>query len=465
MKQTNILLFLLLLSVLSWNAHAKRLAFVVGIAQYENLHQTYQLKNPTNDSAAIFHTLKNLNYASDHHINLTRSEFYTAYTKFLDKVNKGDSVVIFLSGHGMEIDGQNYLLPKDSPQAKYGRENALKRHSLSIPEILQDVRERSPANVIFILDACRTHPLIPPEYQGNLKAFPGVKSSGLAQQESAIGEYLMFSAGAGEAALDALGISDKNNNSLYVRHLIPLMQKPGLEIGRLNTILRTKVYKDANAIGHKQIPMTSNQLIGADFCFAGCDSADEIADDTCNDLSTTGCVNKLSIMINEGDKKGTKLLRAMCIDGIAYACSSMSNKHADRNSALGEDEAKSKAYLLAACDFGGANGCTNYGLSFGDNDLNLFEKYLLKACKLNSTEGCMWLAEFYMENDKIEEAIGVLKMGCEGDAKTPCFSLSMYFHQLGEQQKANYYYQYGCVAEKRWRDIDLDSANLPYECT
>jgi Caspase domain len=97
----------------------------------------------------------------------------------------------------------------------YGRQEQLKRESLSASELLLDLRKRKPQVTLLILDACRDHPFIPPE-QKSLSW-----GSGLVRMDAPAGTFIMYSAGAGETALDRLPGNDPDKeHSIYTRKLL-----------------------------------------------------------------------------------------------------------------------------------------------------------------------------------------------------------------------------------------------------
>jgi uncharacterized caspase-like protein len=94
--------------------------------------------------------------------NVGRSAFNAKWQQFLDRRQPDDTVAIYFSGHGVEIEGSNFLLPRDIPNISFGQQDQLKRESLSVPELLLDLRQRKPKVTLVILDACRDNPLFSP---------------------------------------------------------------------------------------------------------------------------------------------------------------------------------------------------------------------------------------------------------------------------------------------------------------
>ena len=248
-------------------AHAdRRLAFVVGIDRYNNLGPEQQLQRAVNDAKAVSAALALMRFEVTTSTNVNRAGFNGNWQKFLNKISPGDTAAIYFAGHGVEIEGNNFLLPRDVPNIMYGRQEQLKRESLSVSELLLDLRKRTPQVIVLILDACRNHPLIPPEQRSS------GREGGLARMDAPAGTFIMYSAGAGETALDRLPGNDPDkSNSIYTRKLLPLMRTPGLPLHELARELRREVHNLAATVPHVQQPAYYDGLIGK-FCLAGCES-------------------------------------------------------------------------------------------------------------------------------------------------------------------------------------------------
>ena len=262
-----LLVFLAALQILAPVAEAagKRLAFVVGIDAYDNLGPLRQLTRSVNDARAISDALGKFGYQGTPKFNLKRSEFNDAWQTFLDSIVQGDTVAVFFSGHGVEVEGQNYILPRDVPFVKFGRQEQLKSESISISGLLLDLRGRDPQVILMILDACRDNPFIPAEFRKNL---PG-GSGGLAGMEAAMGEFIMYSAAAGQTANEQLYADDPVQNSVYVRNLLPLMRQANLPIHVLARRLRDQVYDLSSKFSRYQFPTYYDGIRG-EFCLDGC---------------------------------------------------------------------------------------------------------------------------------------------------------------------------------------------------
>src|ERR1700682_2457762 len=135
---------LLMLMLVASAAHAKRVAFVVGIDKYDKLGPQQQLQRAVNDARSVGAAFASLGFEVVRAENVGRGAFNAEWQQFLDKLQPDDTAAIYFSGHGVEIEGLNFLLPRDVPNISYGRQEQLKRESLSVSELLLDLRKRKP---------------------------------------------------------------------------------------------------------------------------------------------------------------------------------------------------------------------------------------------------------------------------------------------------------------------------------
>lgn len=267
-----LLIVLLALLTLVYGAppsFAARKAMAVGIDRYDNLGAQQQLDRAINDANAVAAALTDLKFAVTPGKNQSRAEFNALWQAFLETIKPGDDIVVYFAGHGVEIEGLNFLLPRDIPAIRFGRQEQLKRESISVAELLLDLRRRSPQASILILDACRDHPLVPDELRGT-----AMGRGGLAKMDAPGGTFIMYSANAGETALDRLPDNDPDRiNSVYTRKLLPLIRQPGLTLTDLAQRVRREVHDLAATVPHPQTPAYyDGLLLKQPFCFAGCGS-------------------------------------------------------------------------------------------------------------------------------------------------------------------------------------------------
>src|ERR1700732_3393647 len=134
-------------------AHAeKRVALVLGNSAYKNAPP---LPNPVNDGAMIAATLKNAGFdVVDSRSDLPALEMRRALRDFADRARDADIAVIYYAGHGMEVDGTNYLIPVD---AKLERDTDVYDEALSLDRVLVSIEPAKRLRLV-ILDACRDNP-------------------------------------------------------------------------------------------------------------------------------------------------------------------------------------------------------------------------------------------------------------------------------------------------------------------
>lgn len=263
----SLLAFLVMSAPLLGAAEGKRVAFVVGISKYDNLAADKQLKNAVNDAEGVSAKLTEIGFQVTKVPNLTRPAFNEKWQNILDALTRDDTFVLFFSGHGVQIDGQNYLLPRDIPYIEYGRQEQLKREAISLNELLADLSTGDrphPKSSVVILDACRDNPLIPPGYTKSAST-----PKGLANVPESDGIFVMYAAANNQTALDRLSSVDKAQYSVFTRTLLPLMGRTDLSIQELGTQLKDQVWELAQSVGRKQRPTLYDGIIGR-FCLPGC---------------------------------------------------------------------------------------------------------------------------------------------------------------------------------------------------
>lgn len=199
-------------------AEGKRIAFVVGVGTYDNLAADKQLRNAVNDADGVSVKLTEIGFQVTKASNLTRPALNAKWQHVLDRLTTEDTFVLFFSGHGLQIEGENHLLPRDIPSMEYGKQERLKRESISVSELLGDQTTGSrahPKRAVVILDARRDNPLIPPGYKS-------IKTpSGLAKPSSTEGLFVIYAAVENSVSLDRLPSDEKSvKYSVFTRALL-----------------------------------------------------------------------------------------------------------------------------------------------------------------------------------------------------------------------------------------------------
>jgi uncharacterized caspase-like protein len=170
----------------------KRVALVVGNSAYQHAGR---LANPANDAADVAAALKKLGFQVIEGFDLDKAAFDRKVRDFAGALKGADAGVLFYAGHGMQVAGENYLVPID---AKAEDATALEFEMLRVAMIHRIMEQQTNTNILF-LDACRDNPLA-----RNLARGMGTRStdvgSGLARIESGVGTLISFSTQPGNVA-------------------------------------------------------------------------------------------------------------------------------------------------------------------------------------------------------------------------------------------------------------------------
>lgn len=260
------IVIMMILALTPANAQ-KRLALVVGNDDYENV---VKLRKAVNDANGIGETLLELGFEVTTVTDVSRRNMNKALQTFTNSIEEGDIALFFYAGHGVEIDGENYLLPVDVPDARSDQLEFIKSETIRLNTLLFDLRAKKARLNLVILDACRNNPFS----KSAGRSLGGAQ--GLARISAPQGTFVMYSADVGETALDRLSDSDENPNSIFTRTLIPLMKTPGIDLVDTAREARRQVRKLALSVSHEQTPAYYDAVLG-DFYFTA--ATDETAPD------------------------------------------------------------------------------------------------------------------------------------------------------------------------------------------
>jgi hypothetical protein len=165
-------------------------------------------------------------------------------------------VFLFYSGHGVELDGANYLIPTDAPKVAPHQQSLLKDESISTDNIIQRLKARGTKSQIIVLDACRENPF----RQAGGRSVGGAR--GLAPTQTPGGVFVIYSAGVGEVALDRLSDNDADPNSVFTRSFLPLLSDPSQSLVSAAKETRLRVKSLASTIGATQSPAYYDEIDG-----------------------------------------------------------------------------------------------------------------------------------------------------------------------------------------------------------
>lgn len=239
-------------------AAANKVAMVVGNNTYPQLGQAQQLHAAHNDAQAVAEILERNGFRVFLGTDLSRADFIQMLFDFTGSLHEGDIALFFYAGHGVAINGANYLLPSDIRSSSASRRlEAQRLASLSIDEqsVLTAMKQSGAAVSLAILDACRDNPLKGAGGR-SIGAGRGLQRMELMPQ----GTFSIYSAGYGQVALDRLPGEDGTGNSVFTRVLLDRLQRPGMTVRQLALSTREEVRQLAAGAGHIQSPAYYDEL-------------------------------------------------------------------------------------------------------------------------------------------------------------------------------------------------------------
>ena len=226
----------------------KRVAFVVGNGAYKNVPA---LPNPVIDAKSMAKTLRSVGFDVVEGTNLTRDKMTEKLLDFGKKAEGADVAVFFYAGHGIAVNGTNFLLPIDADlksemDVKLGA-------AINVDVTLEQTMADAKVKLVF-LDACRDNP-----FAARIRSARATRSvsvdSGLAEMKSGEGTLIAFATGPGQTALDG----ENGTNSPFTRALVANITQPGVEIQQAMTKVRAQVNEETNK---NQLPWGHTNLIG-----------------------------------------------------------------------------------------------------------------------------------------------------------------------------------------------------------
>ncbi|MDM0045904.1 caspase family protein [Variovorax dokdonensis] len=218
----------------------QRIALVIGNARYPK----FPLANPENDGRLIATRLRGLGFQVTEQYNLGVVQFRRTLREFARRVQQDDAIaVLYYAGHGVQIDGRNFLLPVD---VDLRDQEEVKDESVDIDELfIGRIDKVGSYPRIVILDACRNNPFA--KKTRNINAAGGLAEMG------ARGTLIAFASSPGAAAEDG----PDGGNSVYSKSLAEEMVVPGIEVEQMFKNVRVRVLRDTQG---RQLPWVNTSL-------------------------------------------------------------------------------------------------------------------------------------------------------------------------------------------------------------
>ncbi|MGL1885375.1 MAG: caspase family protein [Reichenbachiella sp.] len=202
MKFIHILLIFLFLTT-SLFSQEKRVALIIGNAAYEH---SGRLKNPVNDANLMAETLETLGFTVIKYTDATKSKMERSIYEFSSSLDEHDVALFYYAGHGVQVDGANYLIPVD---AQIDDPLATQFEAIDLSRVVSQFEQYQNNTNIVILDACRNDPF---------KTWSRGGSRGFKAVTAPSGTIIAYATGAGSTAADGDG-----QNGLYTKVLVEEM--------------------------------------------------------------------------------------------------------------------------------------------------------------------------------------------------------------------------------------------------
>ena len=179
-------------------------------------------------------------------INASKAEMIKSIDQFGVKIRNAEASLFYYAGHGMQVEGQNYLIPVKS---NINTQSDIEFEAVAVGRILGKMEDaRCKVNIVF-LDACRNNPFA--------RSFRS-SSRGLAKIDAPTGTFIAFATAPGSVAADGNG-----DNGIFTYHLLNQIKKPDLKIEDILKKVRKNVISETD---NSQVPWQSSSLVG-DFYF------------------------------------------------------------------------------------------------------------------------------------------------------------------------------------------------------
>ena len=228
----------------------KRVALVIGNSGYETVTA---LRNPKNDAAAVAAELTRLGFEVMVYYDLNAVSMRRSLAEFEDKATGADWALVYYAGHGMELEGRNWLIPVDAQLAK---SSDVPDETVTLDRVLDRVRAAKKLRIV-ILDACRNNPFV-----SRMVIISGQSRAvqrGLVKVEPEHGEVVFYAARDGSVADDGAG-----EHSPFTAAFLKHLSEEGLELGRFFRKVTSTVL---NSTERRQEPFVYGRLPDEDFYF------------------------------------------------------------------------------------------------------------------------------------------------------------------------------------------------------
>lgn len=219
-----------------------RFALVIGNSAYASA----PLKNPANDAKLISDVLSGLHFKVTTLLDADQNTMKRAINDFGRELGSGGVGLFYFAGHGMQVEGRNYLIPVG---AAVDSEKDVEFEAVDVGRIIAKMEAAGNRMNIVILDACRNNP-----FERKFRS----AEKGLATVDAPMGTFIAYATAPGSVAADGDGA-----NGIFTDAMAKAIVTPNAKIEDIFKATRLSVI---NRTGGKQIPWQSSSLVG-DFYF------------------------------------------------------------------------------------------------------------------------------------------------------------------------------------------------------
>ncbi|MFH0992109.1 MAG: SUMF1/EgtB/PvdO family nonheme iron enzyme [bacterium] len=227
------------------NNSEQRIALVIGNGSYREA----PLVNPPNDARAISSTLRTLGFTVIEKLNVNQEQMETAIGDFGNRLRRGGVGLFYYAGHGVQVNGQNFLIPIG---AAINKETEVKYKAVDAGLVLAQMEDARNRLNIVILDACRDNP-----FSRSWRS----STRGLVSVDAPKGTIISYATAPGKVASDG-----DRGNGLYTERLLYYIKQPGLAIEEVFKNVRRDVQRRTN---EAQTPWEQSSLTGDFYFVAG----------------------------------------------------------------------------------------------------------------------------------------------------------------------------------------------------
>ncbi|MBI3677952.1 MAG: YARHG domain-containing protein [Proteobacteria bacterium] len=246
---------------------AKFVALVVGVSHYSA--PLSALPSPVKDSDAMASTLQGFGFQVFRLNDPDVATFQRGLVEFVNQAKGADAAVVFYSGHGFQLNGENYFVPVDG---SFDSVNAFKADFTTVSSVIEKLDSAKAKFKFIILDACRSDPFVAGDKM-NMGAV--IATAGLAEQRKlGVNTLISYASAPGEVSLD---LGKSVGYSFYTHEFLKVLRAAqSVEVGVLTRQVRAAVIAYASRAHVEQVPWEASSM-SREFYFSRA-AAGKIAD-------------------------------------------------------------------------------------------------------------------------------------------------------------------------------------------